>query len=461
MGKSVWAGRAILVAFAGWLILPPILMTDGAAKKSAAPKPLSGEQRLSPTTTRAVEQIRVGERVLAENPEVDDGARMSRPAPDWADWVHLSMQLPLPSIGSGIVEVELLRPESWLRDHLGVVLSVRPPVIPTGGSAIEAEGSMSSEEFLAPLRGVFHDLAVARHWYESIGYQTLCPVVELDLAEMGIVGTAVVTGIKPCPVIRAGLGQVVTGTFAHPPSQQVLNVWFEGETLPIGVTSNHPFWSVDRQQFVAIGAMPIGERVRTVRGESKRVEQKLPRPGPQVVHNLEVYGEHVYHVGRQGLLAHNAYAQGVGGRGAYKQSASHLRNSMGIAQGGSFSKVDASGIWFRGTHGSFAMVPGQVAEAMRGRAFESFSGFRIAFWKSTADFPELTSHFSNPNVIRMRAGFAPIAQANQHHGELRSLILHHRTPIHAGGGVYDLGNLLIVTPKFHQSILDHAYHFGR
>ena len=370
MGKSVWAGRAILVAFAGWLILPPILMTDGAAKKSAAPKPLSGEQRLSPTTTRAVEQIRVGERVLAENPEVDDGARMSRPAPDWADWVHLSMQLPLPSIGSGIVEVELLRPESWLRDHLGVVLSVRPPVIPTGGSAIEAEGSMSSEEFLAPLRGVFHDLAVARHWYESIGYQTLCPVVELDLAEMGIVGTAVVTGIKPCPVIRAGLGQVVTGTFAHPPSQQVLNVWFEGETLPIGVTSNHPFWSVDRQQFVAIGAMPIGERVRTVRGESKRVEQKLPRPGPQVVHNLEVYGEHVYHVGRQGLLAHNAYAQGVGGGGA--------RSSLELIQSNNQSRRIFRGVEVRAVRSiQHIDIPTLRAIALHGFSPKDAAGHKI------------------------------------------------------------------------------------
>lgn len=29
------------------------------------------------------------------------------------------------------------------------------------------------------------------------------------------------------------------------------------------------------------------------------------------------------------------------------------------------------------------------------------------------------------------------------------------------GGVYDMDNMLIVTPKFHKEILDPKYHFGR
>jgi hypothetical protein len=45
--------------------------------------------------------------------------------------------------------------------------------------------------------------------------------------------------------------------------------------------------------------------VQTYHGETKRIEQKLPRPGPQLVYNLEVYGEHVYYVGDSGLLVHN------------------------------------------------------------------------------------------------------------------------------------------------------------
>ena len=60
---------------------------------------------------------------------------------------------------------------------------------------------------------------------------------------------------------------------------------------------------MDRQEFV-----PIGERVQTYHGETKRIASKLPRPGPpKQVYNLEVYGEHVYFVGEHALLAHNMY----------------------------------------------------------------------------------------------------------------------------------------------------------
>lgn len=32
--------------------------------------------------------------------------------------------------------------------------------------------------------------------------------------------------------------------------------------------------------------------------------------------------------------------------------------------------------------------------------------------------------------------------------------------IHAGGDVYNLDNMVIVTPRMHQEILDKQYHFG-
>ncbi|MBQ9812162.1 MAG: hypothetical protein IJM54_02505, partial [Thermoguttaceae bacterium] len=72
-----------------------------------------------------------------------------------------------------------------------------------------------------------------------------------------------------------------------------------------GCTDNHPFWSVDRQDFIPAGELIEGERLLLYNGESKRVVQKLPRPGPQVVYNLEIYGEHVYHVTADGVLVHN------------------------------------------------------------------------------------------------------------------------------------------------------------
>ncbi len=79
-----------------------------------------------------------------------------------------------------------------------------------------------------------------------------------------------------------------------------------GEADTIGTTSNHPFWSEDRQEFVQASSLEIGERLQTLSGDVKVVQQKLPRPGPQPVFNLEVHAEHVYCVGQDGVLVHNS-----------------------------------------------------------------------------------------------------------------------------------------------------------
>jgi hypothetical protein len=73
----------------------------------------------------------------------------------------------------------------------------------------------------------------------------------------------------------------------------------------IGVTGNHPFWSLDRLEFVQVGELAIGERLQTLSGDTKWVQHKLPRPGPEPVYNLEIHAEHVYYVGTSGVLAHN------------------------------------------------------------------------------------------------------------------------------------------------------------
>ncbi|EOG8017301.1 HNH endonuclease signature motif containing protein [Enterobacter ludwigii] len=41
----------------------------------------------------------------------------------------------------------------------------------------------------------------------------------------------------------------------------------------------------------------------------------------------------------------------------------------------------------------------------------------------------------------------------------RYFVLHHRTPAHHGGGVYDIDNLVIITPRYHLDTLDRAYPF--
>ena len=113
----------------------------------------------------------------------------------------------------------------------------------------------------------------------------------------------------------------------------------------------------------------------------------------------------------------------------------------------------------RGTQGNIGLIPQEVANKLSGRSFNSFDDFRSAFWKEVAN-SSYTSEFSTRNITRMSKGLAPKIAKSQQYGKLSSYVLHHKTPIHAGGGVYDLDNLVIVTPRMHQEILDKAYHFG-
>jgi hypothetical protein len=71
----------------------------------------------------------------------------------------------------------------------------------------------------------------------------------LDLRHVGVRGEAQVTGIEPCPRIAEGPGRLVTGTFKHK-SGIVYDLVVEGEAQPIRVTGRHPFWSVDRHDWV-------------------------------------------------------------------------------------------------------------------------------------------------------------------------------------------------------------------
>jgi len=61
----------------------------------------------------------------------------------------------------------------------------------------------------------------------------------------------------------------------------------------------------------------------------------------------------------------------------------------------------------------------------------------------------------------MQAGKAPFARPAQATGASRMYQLHHKTPINRGGGVYDLDNIQIVTPRFHREILEKGYHYGK
>ncbi|ELZ5939810.1 HNH endonuclease [Providencia stuartii] len=66
--------------------------------------------------------------------------------------------------------------------------------------------------------------------------------------------------------------------------------------------------------------------------------------------------------------------------------------------------------------------------------------------------PELAKQFIKRNIERMAEGKAPKTPKDGKAGKRTSFDIHHEDPIDNGGGVYDMDNLRIVTPKRHIDI---------
>ncbi len=74
-------------------------------------------------------------------------------------------------------------------------------------------------------------------------------VIFLNLPEIGIEGPAQVVSIEETIVVPSP-GRLVTGVFRHT-SGSILELKIEGEHQPLGTTKSHPFWSVDREDWVS------------------------------------------------------------------------------------------------------------------------------------------------------------------------------------------------------------------
>jgi RHS repeat-associated protein len=122
--------------------------------------------------------------------------------------------------------------------------------------------------------------------------------------------------------------------------------------------------------------------------------------------------------------------------------------------------LKVNGQWLKGSQGNAGFVPNSIAAKLNGRGFNNFDEFRSAFWKEVANDKDLASQFSKQNVARMQKGLAPFASDTQASGGQTTYILHHITPIYTGGSVYDLDNIMIVTPLFHNSTLTPEYHYN-
>ncbi|GKX44642.1 S-type pyocin domain-containing protein [Pectobacterium carotovorum] len=115
--------------------------------------------------------------------------------------------------------------------------------------------------------------------------------------------------------------------------------------------------------------------------------------------------------------------------------------------------LSSEGKWLEAaSSGLGAPVPTQVADKLRGQKFERFDDFREAFWLAVAECPELMVQFSPANKALIKKGRSPYAVPKEQSGRRTVFEIHHKIRIVDGGGVYDIDNMSIATPKRHITI---------
>ncbi len=127
--------------------------------------------------------------------------------------------------------------------------------------------------------------------------------IMLTFAELEISNLAKVHSLEPTPPIAIGEGNVVTARMTTRQTHQLLRVQFSDQTTLIG-TPAHPIWSVSVEDWVDLEELDEGDLVLGESGPLEVVSTELIET-LEPVYNLEVYGEHVYHVEQSGILVHN------------------------------------------------------------------------------------------------------------------------------------------------------------
>ncbi|MCO8123571.1 HINT domain-containing protein [Stieleria sp. TO1_6] len=160
-------------------------------------------------------------------------------------------------------------------------------------------------------------------------------VPELELNSWGTV-----TSIEPSPEIAAGEGNVITARFRTRQVEQMTRVTLADGNEILG-TMVHPVWSADRQDWVALSGLQVGEQLQSRSGtiEIVQVENFEWR---QPVYNLEIHTEHVYEIGNAGILVHNAGLDDCGGVAPGSKIDDVISETLGGRQRAGVRRIDSA-----------------------------------------------------------------------------------------------------------------------
>ena len=204
-----------------------------------------------------IDQLRVGDRVLT----TDSVESLAEDDLMVSSWRHVVLTMPNPEAPTDTLDIEVIRPLSWVKE-----LGAAP-----GGT------------------------------------------IEFVLPEMGLWGDATVVRVADCPPIESGPGQVVLATVTHR-NDQVYEIRFDAHAEPLYPTARHRLFSVDRGTWIRTDELREGERLLTADG-CVSVLSTCRYPGAHRVYNIEVQTEHSYFVGFTRLLSHNVNPCGQAAEG--------------------------------------------------------------------------------------------------------------------------------------------------
>jgi hypothetical protein len=126
------------------------------------------------------------------------------------------------------------------------------------------------------------------------------------------------------------------------------------------------------------------------------------------------------------------------------------RNDPGVASGYGEPVV---GRWLEGAaQGEGAAIPSQIADQLRGKEFKSFRVFRETFWKTLVADTELAIWFDPGSLKEMSNGRSPFVKRDNRVGKRVKFELHHNVALSNDGGLYDMENLLVLTPRQHVEV---------
>ena len=136
------------------------------------------------------------------------------------------------------------------------------------------------------------------------------------MPEIGINGEANLLSIRPTVINTTNFALNESGMVDRPVittfkrNAPIVYDYYFSDGAVIGATPEHPFFSVDRNNYIAVGELQLGEQVMTAGEKVVKFLAGKQRDKGEPVYNFEVWREHNYYVGSKEsgefLLVHNS-----------------------------------------------------------------------------------------------------------------------------------------------------------